>query len=286
MTPRRFFYPWVVIEFYHTMTSRREPNPTSIYFAIDGRPGILRATDIVAAFNLLVVIANSADYRQWPHPSTREMVRLLSRDMIDGPILFRRQLPPSMLLIDHILRSNIFQLQHIVQRRGAIMEALYHISEGFWFSLTELVMTSLFHLEDKVHRRNLTRAESTPLLFPRLLCQVLEHIDFLAEPRLERRQDFEAILTVDRWHIMPRSYLLPPPKLAGDQLAADLPIEEQPPQAVHIKETQVPTSSVPSPATTAPLPTTPTSSTPPEPSAPNTSAPTDVAGPSITTPSS
>ena len=134
-----------------------------------------------------MVLANSADYKQWPHPSTREMIRLLSRDTATGSILFRRQLPPRMLLIDHILRSNMFPLQHLVQRRGAILEALYHISEGFWFSPTELIMTSLFHFEDKVHRRNLTLAESTPLLFPRLLCQVLEHIGFPNEPRIEHR---------------------------------------------------------------------------------------------------
>ena len=117
ITPRRFFYPRVVIEFYHTMTSRRKPNLTAIHFIIDGRHGILRATDIAATFNLPVFLANSADYRQWPHPSTREMVRFLSHDTTAGPILFRRQLPPSMLLIDHILPSNLFPLQHIVQRR-------------------------------------------------------------------------------------------------------------------------------------------------------------------------
>ena len=61
MTPRRFYYPRVVIEFYHMMTSRREPNSTAIYFSIDGRPGILRASDIEAAFHLSVVLANSAD---------------------------------------------------------------------------------------------------------------------------------------------------------------------------------------------------------------------------------
>ena len=116
MTPHWFFYPWVVIEFYHTMTSRREPNPTTIHFAIDGRPGILQATDIAATFNLPVVLTNSIDYRQWPHCSSREMVRLLSRDTIAGSILFRRQLPPSMLLIDHILQSNMFPLQ-LLQRR-------------------------------------------------------------------------------------------------------------------------------------------------------------------------
>ena len=41
MTPRRYYYPRVVIEFYHTMTSRREANPTALHFSIDGRPGIL-----------------------------------------------------------------------------------------------------------------------------------------------------------------------------------------------------------------------------------------------------
>ena len=117
MTPHRFFYPRVVIEFYHTMTSKREPNPTAIHFAIDGRLGILRATDIAAMFNLSVVLANSANYRQWPHPSTREIVHLLSRNTTVEYILFRRQLPPRMLLIDHILRSNLFPLQHLIQRR-------------------------------------------------------------------------------------------------------------------------------------------------------------------------
>ena len=36
MTPRRFFYPRVVIEFYHTMTSRHVLNPTALHFSIDG----------------------------------------------------------------------------------------------------------------------------------------------------------------------------------------------------------------------------------------------------------
>ena len=199
MTLRRYFYPRVVIEFYHTMTSRREANPTALYFSINGRPGILQASDITAALHMPVVLANAADYRQWSHPSIREMVQLLSMDATGGTILFRRHLLQRMLLIDHILRSNLFPLQHIIQRKGAILEALYHISEGFRFSLVELIMTSLFHFEDRVHRRSLLRAESMPVLFPRLLCQVLEHIGFPAEPRLERRHGCEVTLTVDRW---------------------------------------------------------------------------------------
>ena len=158
MTPRRFFYPRAVIEFYHTMTSRRVPHPTVIHFSIDGREKTLQAANIAAAFHFPIVLANSGNYRLWPHPSPRKMVRILFRDVTTGSILFRRQLPPNMLLIDHILQSNLFPLQHTVQRRGTILEALFRISEGFWFNPTELFMTSLFHFKDKVHRRNLTRA--------------------------------------------------------------------------------------------------------------------------------
>ena len=186
MTPRRIYYHRVVIEFYHTMTSRRVPRSTVIHFSIDGREGTLQAADIAAAFHFPAAPANSANYRLWPHPSSSEMVCVISRDVTAGSILFRRQLPPSMLLIDHTLRSNIFLLQHTVQRIGAILEALYCISEGYWFNPAEILMTSLLHFKDKVHRRNLTRAEAIPLLFPRLLCQILEHLGFPEEPRLER----------------------------------------------------------------------------------------------------
>ena len=207
----QFYYPRVVIEFYHTMKSRREANPTALHFSIDGRPGILRASDITTALYLPVVLANVTGYRQWPHPSTREMVRVLSLDATGGSILFGRHLLQRMLLIDHILRSNMFPLQHIVQRRGAILEVLYRISEGYWFSPVELIMTSLFHFEDRVHRRSLPCIKSLPLLFPRLLCQVLEHIGFPIEPRLECRRGCEATLTIDRWCARPRAFHLPPP---------------------------------------------------------------------------
>ena len=272
MTPRRFFYPWVVIEFYHTMTSKLESNPTALHFFIDDRPGILRAFDIIATFNLPVVLANSGTYRQWPHPLPREMVSLLSGDTIAGSILFRRQLPPLMLLIDHILPSNLFLLQHTVQRRGAILEALYRISEGYWFNPAELIMTSLFHFEHKVHRKSLRRAESTPFLFPRLLCQVLEHIVFSDEPRLERRRDFEASLTIDWWELMPRSSHLPPSGPAEDQPTVNIPAEEQPPLVKHIREPQalapsVPTISAYVPTQTAPTPT-PARPVPPPPPPP------------------
>ena len=119
--------------------------------------------------------------------SHREMVRRLARDTTAGPILFRRQLSPQMLLVDHVLRTSLFPLQHYVQQIGSIPEALYRISKGFWFSPSKLVMTSLLHFEEKVHRKGLARAESLPLLMPRLLSQVLEHLGFPEEPHIEQR---------------------------------------------------------------------------------------------------
>ena len=117
MTLCRFFYPFLVIEFYYIMTSRRGCNPTGLHFSIDSHEGILRATNIAATFKLLVVLANSTEYRQWPHPSPREMVCILSRSTSAKLILFRRQLSPGMLFIDHVLRSNLFSLKHLMQRR-------------------------------------------------------------------------------------------------------------------------------------------------------------------------
>ena len=117
MTPWQFFYPRVVLEFYHTMTSRGVSDQMQLWFSIDGRPGILRAADITTSLGLPVVLANSMDYRQWPQPSPKEMVHSLSRDTAVGSILLRRQLPPQMLLIDHVLRSNLFPLQYYLQHR-------------------------------------------------------------------------------------------------------------------------------------------------------------------------
>ena len=64
MSPRYFFYPLVVLEFYHTVTSRGVSGQMQIRFSIDGRPGVLRTVDITAALGLPVVLANSTDYRQ------------------------------------------------------------------------------------------------------------------------------------------------------------------------------------------------------------------------------
>ena len=210
MTPRHYYYPRVVLQLYHSMTFRGSDSPRELQFSIDDRRGVLRAADISAALGLRIRPANVEGYRDWAHPPHREMVRALARDTTARPVFYRRQLPPQMLLIDHLFRTSLFPLQHYVQRRGAILEALYRISEGFWFSPSELVMTSLMHFEEKAHRKDLVRAENIPLLMPRLLCQVLEHMGFPEEPRIEMRVRCSLVMSVERVMTMPVSFHLRP----------------------------------------------------------------------------
>ena len=94
MTPRQYYYPRVVLQFYHSMTSRGGDSPHELQFSIDDRPGVLRAADISAALGLRIPPRNSEGYRDWAHPPQREMVRALARDATAGPVFYRRQLPP------------------------------------------------------------------------------------------------------------------------------------------------------------------------------------------------
>ena len=63
MTPLQFYYPRVVLNFYYTMTSRGVPSPLELRFSVDGRPGVLRATNITTALGLPAELANSGGYR-------------------------------------------------------------------------------------------------------------------------------------------------------------------------------------------------------------------------------
>ena len=107
-----------------------------------------------------------------------------------------------MFFIDALLRHNIFPLQHWVQRRGVLLEALFRISKGYFFGPHHLIMAVLLYFEEKVHRKKLLLADAIPLLFPRLLCQILEHLGYPAEPQLERRRICREIFTLDRWMSM------------------------------------------------------------------------------------
>ncbi|KAL6321744.1 hypothetical protein AAG906_031259 [Vitis piasezkii] len=143
--------------------------------------------------------ARPEDYRVWTNPSPTDIVRILSRGASTGQYLQRKELPPSMFFIDALLRHNIFPLQHWVQRRGALLEALFRISEGFFFGPHHLIMAALLYFEEKVHQKKLLRADAIPLLFPRLLCQILEHLGYPTEPQFERKRFCREIFTLDKW---------------------------------------------------------------------------------------
>ena len=117
MTSRDFFYPRVAIDFYQSMTTRRIQNPNVIHFTIDGRHGILRARNIANALHIPYAPMSLVDFREWPHFSQRDMVRILSKGTSTCSFLLRNELPPGMHLVDVVLRSNIFPLHHTVQRR-------------------------------------------------------------------------------------------------------------------------------------------------------------------------
>ena len=93
------------------------------------------------------------------------------------------------------------------------------ISEGFWFSPSELVMTSLLHFEEKVHRKDLARAKTFPLLIPRLLSQVLEDLGFPEEPHIERWIGCTQVLSTERSLYMPLSIILMQQEEAADDIA-------------------------------------------------------------------
>ena len=265
MTPRQFYYPRVVRKFYQSMTSRDADGPLEIHFRIDDRHGVLSPAVISAALRLRIPPRNAEGYRDWAHPPHREMVRALARDATAGPVFYWKQLPPHMLLIDHLLRTCLFPLQHYVQKRGPILEALYRISGNFWFSPSELVMTSLLQFEDKVHRKDLARAESIPLLMPRLLSYVLEQMGFPEEPGIEMIDRCPQVVSVDRVMTMPVHFHIRPQdqeEVPGEE-AEDAHRDDPPAPEPEVQGTPISDRSPPSPPHTT-----------------SAAAPTDTPGPS------
>ncbi|WKA06691.1 hypothetical protein VitviT2T_024581 [Vitis vinifera] len=202
LAPRDFFYPRVATDFYQSMTTNQVRDPTLIHFIIDGIHGILGARHIAEALQIPYEPTQFDNFRAWANPTELEMVRTLSRGAANRSHLLRGELPPVMFLIDAFLRHNIYPLQHWTQRRGVLLEALYKMSKGFFFGPHHLILTALLYFEEKVHKKKLQRADCIPLLFPRLLCQILEHLGYPSEPRLERKRICREPFTLDKWNNM------------------------------------------------------------------------------------
>ena len=119
-------------------------------------------------------------------------------------------------------------------------------------------MTSLVHFEDKVHRKGLARAESLPLLMPRLLSQVLEYLGFPEEPRIERRIRCPQVLSMERAMVMPISFLL---QQQDQEEVPDKEPEDSQRRDVHAPEVEMERSLVPD--ISPPSPPPPASATAP-----------------------
>ncbi|RVW12348.1 hypothetical protein CK203_104912 [Vitis vinifera] len=86
------------LDFYQSMTTRGIP--------------------IADAFHIPYAPADPTAFRRWAPLSKWDMVRILSRGTSSQRTILRRELPPGMLLVDVVLRANLFPLQHRVQRQG------------------------------------------------------------------------------------------------------------------------------------------------------------------------
>ena len=90
MTPRKFFYPRVALDFYQSMTTHGIPSPTLIHFTIDGRHGILEVRDIAEALQIPFEPVDPSAFCQWSPVSQRDMVRILSRGTSIDSILLQK----------------------------------------------------------------------------------------------------------------------------------------------------------------------------------------------------
>ncbi|RVW91885.1 hypothetical protein CK203_030214 [Vitis vinifera] len=119
MTPRSFYYPRVVLDFYQTMTIRGVQDPIAIHFLIDGQHGILEARDIAAPMHFPPIPEDLGSFRHWSQYSEPDMVSTLSGGRVTGRTILRRELPPQMLLIDLVLHTNLFHSS--MSSRGEVL---------------------------------------------------------------------------------------------------------------------------------------------------------------------
>ena len=110
MTHCEFFYPKVTLDFYQSMTTHGILSPTAIHFTINGCHGILEAKHIAETLHIPFKPVDPSAFGQWSLVSQRDMVHILSKGTSTYSILLRKELPLGMLLIDVVLRSNLFPL--------------------------------------------------------------------------------------------------------------------------------------------------------------------------------
>ncbi|RVW84903.1 hypothetical protein CK203_039484 [Vitis vinifera] len=153
------------------MTTHRVRDPTVIHFSINGHHGILGARHIVEALHIPYEPARLEDYR----------------------VLF---------FLDATSTLQHLSISAYGAEEKSFTKGLVPDIRGFFFGPHHLIMAALLYFEEKVHRKKLLRVDAIPLLFPRLLCQTLEHLGYPFEPQLKRRRICREIFTLDKWTSM------------------------------------------------------------------------------------
>ncbi|RVW18174.1 hypothetical protein CK203_106900 [Vitis vinifera] len=171
---------------------------------------------------------------------------------IHTPLSIEEGAPSQHVFIDALLRHNIYPLQHMVQREELCLRHCIGYQRDFFFGPHHLIMAALLYFEENIHRKKLLKADVIPLLFPRLLSQILEHLGYPSEPQLERRSICRVIFTLDKWTSM--TAYDAEPGAPAELEHPEIPHPEHPnePQPVEMPaDMRAPTSIVPS---TGPIP--------------------------------
>ncbi|RVW67119.1 hypothetical protein CK203_063896 [Vitis vinifera] len=134
-------------------------------------------------------------------------------------------------------------------KKGSSPGSLYKMSEGFFFGPHHLIMAALLYFEEKVHKKKLQRADCIPLLFPRLLCQVLEHLGYPSEPQQERKRICREPFTLDKWNNM-TAYKIDQP--GQPQPAARRASPRHPPEGITLATPAIPRAPPAAPAPSQP----------------------------------
>ncbi|KAL6331840.1 hypothetical protein AAG906_020184 [Vitis piasezkii] len=135
---------------YHLERLMTPRGSTTIRFNIDERQDILEARHIAETLHIPFQPEDLEQYRQWTSTSQRNMVRILSRGTLGDTCLLRKELPSRMLLVDVLLRSNIFPLH--IQCRG---------EDLFWMHYTGYIWHMGYPIEPHLEHRHHCREHFT-----------------------------------------------------------------------------------------------------------------------------
>ena len=143
------------------MTTNGVTNLLTIEFNIDGRPGFIDARFIASCLDIPLLPPLGAGFRTWEPFTQSAMVSRLSNGSRTTTFIPRHELPSALWFVDHVLRANLYPCQHRVHRRDEFLEALFHMSEGYWFSPSNLIMAACCILS----RGCMLRNSSEPILY-------------------------------------------------------------------------------------------------------------------------